>query len=523
MRQQSVLSAACCLVLLAACVFSSSEAAGSLTPEQQQQASGFRLKGEESTVKGNLREAAAAYTSLIAIDPSADSYFRRGTVRFRSRDFADAIPDLEETLRLEPTHKRALSMFSQALMHTGDCETAASKLVPAAEANPADEAVQERLEKLRRCAKILSTAEGLLSAEEKRLSKTPKGRKLMKESAAGIISLISSSLTHALLPQINEALAGVPENPELLLLRAKLHLADRAWHDVIADARIVLARDPSHVAALAIRGEAYYMLGEHDTAMSHFSKALSSDPDRVVLQKLMKRVRAVKRKTDAGDAAEAKGDHVLAARLYQEALDADTEPRAFVGKAMEKRCSLLLTATRKTDALAACTQALENNKGSAQAWVKRADANMLAEEYQAALNDYTKAAQMEQGLREAHEGMQRAKLEIKKASRKDYYKILGVAKTANKKEIRKMYRKLAKKLHPDMVSAEKKAEAETKFKDVNEAYEVLYDDDKRGKYDRGEDIEVNNGGGGGFHHHHGFPFGFRQGGGGHQHFSFNFG
>ena len=63
---------------------------------------------------------------------------------------------------------------------------------------------------------------------------------------------------------------------------------------------------------------------------------------------------------------------------------------------------------------------------------------------------------------------------------KDYYEILGVPRSASSDEIRKAYRKLAKQYHPD-VSKEKNAEA--KYKEINEAYEVLKDPDKRQKYD----------------------------------------
>jgi curved DNA-binding protein len=64
---------------------------------------------------------------------------------------------------------------------------------------------------------------------------------------------------------------------------------------------------------------------------------------------------------------------------------------------------------------------------------------------------------------------------------KDYYSTLGVAKTANQKEIKQAFRKLARKHHPDVNPADKTAE--TRFKEINEAYEVLGDADKRKKYD----------------------------------------
>ena len=66
------------------------------------------------------------------------------------------------------------------------------------------------------------------------------------------------------------------------------------------------------------------------------------------------------------------------------------------------------------------------------------------------------------------------------AEKKDYYAILGVSKTATDDELKKAYRKMAKKYHPD-ANPDNKEEAEKKFKEVNEAYEVLSDAKKRKK------------------------------------------
>ena len=87
----------------------------------------------------------------------------------------------------------------------------------------------------------------------------------------------------------------------------------------------------------------------------------------------------------------------------------------------------------------------------------------------------------------------------KLADKRDYYDVLGVSKGANEDEIKKAYRKLAKKYHPDANPGDKTAEE--KFKEVNEAYEVLSDTQKRAQYDQfgHAAFEQGMGGGGGFY------------------------
>ncbi|XP_020602969.1 dnaJ homolog subfamily C member 3-like [Orbicella faveolata] len=110
---------------------------------------------------------------------------------------------------------------------------------------------------------------------------------------------------------------------------------------------------------------------------------------------------------------------------------------------------------------------------------------------------------------QVQEGLDRAQRLQKQSKKRDYYKILGLKRSATKKEIMRSYRKLAVQWHPDHYEGDDKKKAEKMFIDIAAAKEVLSDPEKRAKYDNGEDPldpEAQSGGGHQWHHG-GFPFG----------------
>ncbi len=185
-----------------------------------------------------------------------------------------------------------------------------------------------------------------------------------------------------------------------------------------------------------------------------------------------------------------------------------------------------------------CNEALDLDDTSLYGLLQKHKAQLAAESYEAAVETLKKAG-------EAHPDkgniinplMNEAGIQLRRSKTKDYYKVLGVARDADARQIKSAYRKLSKLHHPDKAAKQglAKEEAEKKMATINEAYEVLSDPELRARFDRGDDPNSNEqqnpfhgspfGFGGG-----GQPFVFQQGGGGgggggggQQQFKFQFG
>jgi DnaJ family protein C protein 3 len=124
------------------------------------------------------------------------------------------------------------------------------------------------------------------------------------------------------------------------------------------------------------------------------------------------------------------------------------------------------------------------------------EAQQEGEMYEEAVHTFRKATEIAnegEETKEANEKVKAAQVALKQSKEKNYYKILDIARNANKQEVKKAYREMALKWHPDK-NTDNQEEASKKFQDIAEAYEVLSDDDLRGKYNRGEQVFENQGG-----------------------------
>ncbi|XP_031343855.1 dnaJ homolog subfamily C member 7 [Photinus pyralis] len=249
--------------------------------------------------------------------------------------------------------------------------------------------------------------------------------------------------------------------------------------------------DKGNADAIYIRGICLFYEDNIDSAVNHFQQVLRLAPDHKHAMGSYKRAKLLKRKKEEGNEAYKSCKFQEAINLYTEALSIDPLNKKTNAKLYFNRATVLARLVKLQDAVKDCTSALQLDETYLKALLRRAKCHTDLGDYEEAVRDYEKACKMDKN-RETRKLLQDAKLALKKSKRKDYYKILGVERSATDDEIKKAYRKRALVHHPDRhanASDAEKKEQEKKFKEVGEAYGILSDPRKKARYDSGQDME----------------------------------
>lgn len=136
-----------------------------------------------------------------------------------------------------------------------------------------------------------------------------------------------------------------------------------------------------------------------------------------------------------------------------------------------------------------CPEALELKPDSLHGLLFKSQVAIDDDRFEEAIHTLNKAKEHHSGSEEVQSLLQKAQVLLKRSKQKDYYKVLGVSRDADDRTIKRAYRQLTKKYHPDKAAAlgTTKEEAEKKMASINEAYEVLSDPELRSRFDRGDD------------------------------------
>jgi len=158
-------------------------------------------------------------------------------------------------------------------------------------------------------------------------------------------------------------------------------------------------------------------------------------------------------------------------------------------KVEEMICQAYSETKKYSLAISFCNSVLENNPDSVIALIGNARRYMKEKKFDDAIRLLNKANELTQGQNTVVRNLlnKTHKLQIQ-ASRKDHYEVLGVSSDASAAEIKKAYRKLAKIYHPDKYRGDLSSEeVDSKMSEINEAYEILSNEESRARFDNGED------------------------------------
>lgn len=136
-----------------------------------------------------------------------------------------------------------------------------------------------------------------------------------------------------------------------------------------------------------------------------------------------------------------------------------------------------------------CDEALTHNPSCLPALIGKATRELDVDDFEAAIRTLNQAKEHHPGSQKVKELLQKAQSLLKRSKQKDYYKVLGVSRDADEREIKRAYRKLTKEFHPDKAAQQgiDAEQAQKKMATINEAYEVLSDPELKARFDNGDD------------------------------------
>lgn len=440
---------------------------GQSTTSALANAEALKEQGNAQFALRHYKEAIRLYSKAISLAKDVPSFYgNRAAALYMLHNYTECIRDCGTAVELDPAYLKAHVRRAKAEVELGEFVAAAEHLRTAAALHPTS---RELAVELARVTDVANRMESGIHAYQLGDFSTARNvfTELLRQTSAVAIVLWTAKAELGL---------GLVDRPMRLTLQ-------------------VLRQDPSNVTGFIVRAQAQFFSNEIDAALDLLKGALRSNPDCDEARIMFKEYRRAQGDLNSARGAIYHRQFEQGAELLGAFLDVFKPPAAspLGAQCFAQRAMCHLRLQRFDQCLQDCARAVYAKEDCVDAWVTRANALHALGRHQEALDDMQDLMQR-WGANDPQikHQWQRADFEVRKLKRRDAYGIMGCKSVASEAEIKGAYRQRALEWHPDRWvdgSAEEKALAETKFKELGDMLELLTDPFKRQLYDEGHDEE----------------------------------
>ena len=462
----------------------------------------LKEKGNSFFKQKRYEDAITFYNKALKLNPKAEVlYSNKGTCEKCLKEYKESIRDYEKALELNPKNTKNMNRLASVYIIKGQIGNAKMLQEKALNLEPNNSIFKEQM----------SIIEKILEDEEK-LEDRIKDKKF--EDAEEVCKRLiekESDFSELKLKYIKILIENVKLTEAIQYINNEINFEDKKSNEQF-----------DYLTALCL-----YYDGQYEKAKKQIN-LMKSKGNSIDTKDLLEKVNTI-------DSIKTKANEIFKQKKYEEAieeytkiLEFDPNNKKFNSLILANRALCYQKLNKNVEALRDSNQSIKLNPFYARGYIKRGNVYMELKMFDDARADFQKAKDLDPNVAGVDGYLNDANKNAEKARKRDYYAILGIDKNADEKEIKRAYKKMAMKYHPDRnsESEESKKMAEKKFIDVNDAYSVLSDPKKRSMYDQGVDpLNPEEAGGGGVHFGGdaseilkmffgggGSPFGFSSGG-----------
>ena len=462
----------------------------------------LKEKGNTLFKQKRYEDAIAYYNKAIKLNPNQEVlYSNKGTCEKCLKEYKEAIRDYEKALEINPKNTKNMNRLASVYIIKGKIGDAKIMQEKALNLEPYNSTFKEQMTSIE---KILE--------DEIKLEDKIKDKKFedAEEVCKRLIEKVSD-FSDLKLKYIQVLIENVKLTDALKYINKEINFEDKKNNEQF-----------DYLTALCL-----YYDGQYEKAKKQIN-LMKSKGNSIDTKDLLNKVNTI-------ESVKNKANEIFKQKKYEEAieeytkiLEFDPSNKKFNSLILANRALCYQKLNKNVEALRDSNQSIKLNPFYARGYIKRGNVYMELKMFDDARADFQKAKDLDPNISGVEGYLNDANKKAESARKRDYYAILGIDKNADEKEIKRAYKKMAMKYHPDRnsESEESKKMAEKKFIDVNDAYTVLSDPKKRSMYDQGVDpLNPEEAQGGGMHFGGdaseilkmffgggGSPFGFSSGG-----------